>query len=168
MFISGEFRQSEPVEPAVVMLREQGFSAEEIEIYSDKPVELSAGVLDRPSRMSLGAVIGAALGGSLATAFMYYTQLDYPLVTGGMPLTSRWATGVITYEFTMAGAMLATVVLFLRESGLLRNLRRRPAARFKEGVITLRVRCSETTAQRAADTLRQAGATQVATAGGEK
>ena len=62
--------------------------------------------------MSLFAVLGALLGGGLTTAFIFYTKLDYPLVTGGMPLTSGWATGVVTFEFTMGGAVVGRFLRF--------------------------------------------------------
>ena len=43
------------------------------------------GVLDRPSHMSLVSVLGAIVFGTLATAFIRWTQHNYRLVTGGMP-----------------------------------------------------------------------------------
>ncbi len=38
-----------------------------------------------------------------------------------MPIFSFWGTGVITYETTMLGAVLATFGWFLWESGLIRK-----------------------------------------------
>jgi hypothetical protein len=37
----------------------------------------------------------------------------YPLITGGMPLVAGWPTGIVTYELTMLGAVLTTVVALL-------------------------------------------------------
>ena len=71
--------------------------------------------------MSLAAVLGAVVLGLFGTGMIYYTQYDYPLVTGGMPIFSMWATGVPSYELTMLGAVLATFGWFLYESGLLRG-----------------------------------------------
>ena len=51
---------------------------------------------------------GRDCGGWLATAFVYWAQNNYKLVTGGMPIFSFWATGVITYEMTMLGAIITT------------------------------------------------------------
>ena len=92
---------------------------------------------------------------------MYYTQLDYPLVTGGMPLTSGWATGVVTFEFTMAGAVVGTVLMFLWESGLVHFWKRVPALPRRENTIGVRLHCPDHLAGRAADLLRASGAASV-------
>ena len=50
-------------------------------------------------------------GFSLAT----FTALAYPLVKGGMPIVAPWTVGLITYETTMLGAVLATLAGLLVE-----------------------------------------------------
>ena len=140
MIINAEFRKTEEVAAAVASLRARGIGPDHMEIFSSKPVDLEPGLLDRPSRMSLFAVVAALAVGMGVTAFMYYTQQDYPLVTGGMPLTSGWATGVVTFEFTMAGAILGTAFMFLWESGLLRRSRR-PAPKLPETGMILQIDC---------------------------
>ena len=161
MYLNAEFTDSEAVTDAVRDLGPMGLSNDQIELLSAKPVDLEPGVLERPSRMSLFAVLGALLGGGLTTAFMYYTQLDYPLVTGGMPLTSGWATGVITFEFTMAGAVVATVLTFLWEGGLLSFWKRVPTPRPQGNSIAVRLHCPDHLAGRAADLLHDSGAVSV-------
>ena len=89
MYLNAEFADTEAVTDAVRSIGSMGLSKDRIELFSTKPVDLEPGVLDRSSRMSLFAVLGALLGGGLTTAFMFYTQLDYPLVTGGMPFDLR-------------------------------------------------------------------------------
>jgi len=76
--------------------------------------------------MSLVAVLSAAVVGGTATTLVYRAQMDYPLVTGGMPINSGWATGVVTFETTMAGAVLGIVAALLWEGRLFR--RRKPPA----------------------------------------
>src|SRR5260370_42148074 len=109
--------------------------------------------------MSLASVLGAIVFGLLATAFVSWTQHNVKLVTGGMPLFSFWATGVITYEMTLLGAIVATFAWFLRESGL---IRRRgtdaPVPHVDPGVICLRVRCRAEQVAMAVDALRLHGA----------
>ena len=46
------------------------------------------------------------------------TALNYPLIKGGMPIVAPWTVGLITYETTMLGAVLATLVGLLVELGL--------------------------------------------------
>jgi IMP dehydrogenase/GMP reductase len=78
-----------------------------MDVFSEEPVEFRRGILDRPSHMSLVAVLGAIATGGLATAGVYAAQHNYRLITGGMPVFSFWGTGVITYETTMLGSVLA-------------------------------------------------------------
>jgi hypothetical protein len=109
--------------------------------------------------MSLASVLGAIAFGSLATGFIYWTQHNYRLVTGGMPLFSWWATGVITYEMTMLGAVVATFAWFLWESGLLRRRgSNAPVPTVDPGSIRLRVRCHGLQSAQVVETMRRAGA----------
>ena len=164
MIINAEFRETSEVAAAVAELRGQGIGSDHLEIFSSKPVELETGLLDRPSHMSLFAVVAALAAGTGMTAFMFYTQQDYPLVTGGMPLTSGWATGVVTFEMTMAGAILGTVFMFLWESGLFRG-RSHPAPELPEDGMILQVDCHSDVAT-AEESLRRCGARHVETSEG--
>jgi hypothetical protein len=161
MFLTAEFLKPEPVASGVSALLLAGFGKDEIDIFSDKPVELPSGLLDRPGRTSLFAVLGAMINGGLATGFVFYTQHDYPLITGGMPLVSGWATGVISWELAMAGAVAGTVLAFVWQAGLLRRRKGGPPPPLKEGSIFLQVRCSEHSAATAAECLSRAGAAEI-------
>jgi hypothetical protein len=166
MFVMGEFGEKEPVVHTIRQLKAAGIDPSALDLFSAEPVELARGVLDRPSRMSLVAVCAAAGSGLLATAFIRYTQHDYKLVTGGMPLFSFWATGVITYEMTMLGAIVATFAWFLRESGLIRRRDKdAPLPHVDPGVICLRVRCLAGQAPEAIDTMRRHGAIRIERSG---
>lgn len=167
MYLNAKFKQAESVEAAVSALREAGFGADDVEIFSAAPVELAPGVLDRPSRMSFAVVCGAPLAGAGMTAFMFYTQLDYPLVTGGMPLNSGWATSVVTFEVGMGGAVLTTLLMFIWEAGLFRGRGRPvpvipvPEAAAGENIIVLQLRCDGSRLAGAEQCLRDAGADDV-------
>ena len=166
MYLVGEFREQRALESAIRTLRASGIQPADLELFSEEPVELPRGVLDRTSRMSLVSVLGAIGFGAAATGFVWWSQHDCRLVTGGMPLFSFWATGVITYEMTMLGAIVATFGWFLWESGLVR--RRDPSAPVPEvdpGSICLRVRCGADDVAKASETMRRAGATAVARRG---
>ena len=49
------------------------------------------------------------MGGVAGYFLTGLTQGAYPLPTGGMPLSPHWTNGIITYELTMLGAILATL-----------------------------------------------------------
>jgi len=167
VYLIGEFRDKASLTQAIHALRGQAVSSSDLALFSEEPAELRRGVLDRPSRMSLASVSGGILFGLLATAFIYFTQHQYRLPTGGMPIFSFWATGVITYEMTMLGAIVATFAWFLWESGLLRKRdRNAPVPEVEPGSFCLRVRCGSEEAMRAAEAMRRAGANVVQRRGG--
>jgi hypothetical protein len=112
--------------------------------------------------MSLVSVLGAIGLGTASTAFVWWAQENYALVTGGMPVFSFWGTGVITYEMTMLGAVLATFGYFLWESGLIRKRdRTAPVPIVPPECICLRVRSSSENVEGPTALLRAAGATSV-------
>jgi hypothetical protein len=159
MYVIGEFREKERVATAIRLLRAGVAAPADLDVFSEEPVELPRGVLDRPSRMSLVSVVGAIAFGLLATGFMYWAQHNYRIETGGMPLFSFWATGVITYEMTMLGAIVTTFAWFLWESGLVwRRGRSASIPIVDPGSICLRVRCGGAQAAQAVEAMLRAGA----------
>jgi hypothetical protein len=159
MYVIGEFREKQRVATAIRTLRAGGATLADLDVFSEEPVELPHGVLDRPSLMSLVSVLGAIAFGLLATGFIYWSQHNYRVVTGGMPLFSFWATGVITYEMTMLGAIVAAFAWFLWESGLARRRgRSAPVPVVDPGSICLRVRCRGTQSAQAVEAMQRAGA----------
>ena len=162
-WLIGEFPASQMVADAIRDLRGSGTAVEDLDIFSEEPVELRRGVLDRPSKMSLAAVTTAIIFGALATSFVYYAQNNYRLRSGGMPYFSFWGTGVITYEMTMLGAVLAIFGSFLWESRLFRRKKggKRPIPLCPPNSLCLRVRCAADRMETAAATLREHGAVQV-------
>lgn len=143
-------------------LKAEGVSPEDIDLFSEEPVEFREGILDRPSKMSFVSVAGAALFGGLATTFVWWAQNNYALNTGGMPVYSSWATGVISYEMTMLGAVLATFGWFLWESGLLRKRdQSAPVPEAPPGSVVLRLRCARSRADDLAALLTHAGAVSI-------
>jgi hypothetical protein len=161
VYLKGEFREKETAARAIRELKANGFGPDALDVFSNEPVEFADGVLDRPSRMSLVVVASALICCALTILFVRYTQYNYPLVTGGMPLFSFWSTGVVFYELTMLGAILSSFAWFLWESGLVRRRTPAPVPDVEPGVICLRVRCSDEQAQLASGQLEQAGATEV-------
>ncbi len=160
-YLLSEFRDKDAVATAILSLRGAGVSTNDIDLFSEEPVELKRGVLDRPSHSSLVAVCGAIVMGVVATAFVWWAQYNYELITGGMPTFSFWGTGVITYEMTMLGAVLATFAYFLWESGLLRKRdRTAPVPVVPAECICIRVRVAGETAK-PMTLLQQAGAISV-------
>lgn len=59
------------------------------------------------------AALGGLLGGVAGFFFAAYTQAVYPIPTGGMAIVPLYADGVITYELTMLGAIVTTLLMLL-------------------------------------------------------
>lgn len=167
LYLAGTFADKAAAAEAIKQLKAIGLGPNDLTVFSDEPIEFARGVLDRPSRMSLVVVSGAILFFLTVVAFVYYTQHDYRLVTGGMPIFSFWSTGVVFYEITMLGAVLTTTGWFVWESGLLRRDKSVPVPAVQPEMICLRVKCPA--GQRAAATalLEQSGAKDVAKLGSE-
>ncbi len=166
MYLLADFRDKNAVAEAIRQLRDQGTSDADLDVFSEEPVEFRRGVLDRPSRMSFVAVVAAGVLGLGATGFIDWAQHNYRLITGGMPVFSLWATGVITYEMTMLGAILGTFGWFLWESGLLRRRdKSAPVPMVEPGLFCLRVCCADSAAADYTNTVRRTGAIAVAQRG---
>lgn len=166
-YLHAEFRTPVAVAAAVESLAVAGVAKSSMELYSRQPVETDPPLLPRRSRMSLAAVASGIAVGTSATALVFWIQLDYPIVTGGMPITSGWATAVVTFETTMAGAVLGTIFMMIREAGLLISRSRAPIPELPDEGVVLQVRCSgglELESVRVR--LLEAGAVQVETAAG--
>jgi hypothetical protein len=161
VYLSGDFASVQPATKAIRDLKSRGFGPGDLAVFSDEPVLFPRGVLDRPSHMSLTAVLGAITFMLLATGFVYFAQHNYPLITGGMPIFSFWATGIITYEFTMFGATVSTFACFLWESGLIRKRDGAPVCPIRPERIHLRVRCNPNQTDEANQLLLRAGASEI-------
>jgi hypothetical protein len=79
---------------------------------------------DHKSLMPWLAALGGMCGGLAGYSLAVFTQHAYPLPTGGMPLAPLWTNGIITYEMTMLGAIVTTLVTLLITTRL-PNMRRR-------------------------------------------
>jgi hypothetical protein len=117
--VYGLYPDPDSAERALDSLRraraELGFAPRDIAIISSEPFEgyrFGRGVDERDHQtiMPWLAALGGTLGGFIGFEFASFTQNAYPLATGGMPLAPLWTNGIITYELTMLGAILTTLV----------------------------------------------------------
>jgi Protein of unknown function (DUF3341) len=141
MYLDAEFQERDAIIRALRNLKESGVRSDDLDVFSDVPLELPRDALKRPSHMSFAVLTGAITFLLLAIGFVWFTQNNYRIITGGMPLFSFWATGVVFYELMMLGAIATSLLAFLYESGLLRRVRRPPLPLFEPGLIYLRVHC---------------------------
>jgi hypothetical protein len=137
---------SEPAEArrAIRRLLQAGIQPDAMEVMTSQPIHGEPFIPEsRPTKLRTWAIGGAALGllGGLALATI--TAVNYPLVKGGMPIVAPWTVGLITYETTMLGAVIATLVGLLVELRLpnFKNLPYDPSV--VDGGVVLAVACPE-------------------------
>lgn len=113
------FDRPELAQKAVDGLRAAGVHDREITILSSEPLEAyEMGQRDHHTVMPWIACLGGLIGFSAGVALTTLTQLDWPLVTGGMPIVTIWTNAIPIFELTMLGAVLATVGTLLVSAGL--------------------------------------------------
>jgi hypothetical protein len=157
-----KFAEHTQARNAVRRLMQNGIDPGAMEVMSSQPIHGQPIVPDgKPTRLRTWALSGAFIGlvGGLSLASI--TALNYPLVKGGMPIVAPWTVGLITYETTMLGAVLATLVGLLVELGLpnFKNLPYDPSV--VDGGIVLAVACPDGARSSVESALNSAGATKV-------
>ncbi|MCS7207512.1 MAG: DUF3341 domain-containing protein [Dehalococcoidia bacterium] len=157
--VLGLFSDVESAANAGTALREAGI---EFEVLSGSPYPEGAfSEHTPPHRLYVFPFLGALCGFSVAILLTAGTQLAYPLVTGGKPVLSIPPMAIITYEGTMLGAILFTVLGVVFESRLPRPIVGLYDKRITEGWIGLLVVGEEGLLGPAERILRQHGAVEV-------
>jgi hypothetical protein len=156
------FTQSTQARVAVRRLIQDGLDPRSMEVMSSQPIhgEPIVPPQDR-TKLRTWALAGAGIGLLGGFLLATITALNYPLVKGGMPVVSPWPVGLITYETTMLGAVIATLVGLLVELRL-PNFKRLPYdPAVVDGGIVLAVACPDGTRASVERAVSAAGATRV-------
>ena len=142
--ILGLYNNSGYAAEAGEALEKDGFSKESYDFLTDTPYpEGSLGERHASHRVYIWPFIGAMLGLTVAILLTAGTQISYPLVTGGKPILSIPPMVIVSYEGTMLGAILFTVIGILFESRLPALKPKIYDTRITEGHIGLIVECDD-------------------------
>ena len=139
-------------------LERTGLSNEDFDFLTDTPYpEGALGERHSSHRLYVFPFIGALIGLTTALLLTTATQISYPLITGGKPVLSVPPMAIISYEGTMLGAILFTVIGIIFESRLPRLLMGAYNTKITEGAIGVAVTTDETKVSQAEDVLKNAG-----------
>ena len=101
-------------------LRREGVPGSSITVMSSEPLHLETDDATK-TRIAGFAIIGGLIGAAIALLLTVWTSRRVDLVTGGMPIVSLWAFGIIVFELTALGAILATLGRMIFEAGLVKR-----------------------------------------------
>lgn len=106
---------------AVDSLVKAGFDRNAITVMSAEPVNLGEDQhAHHHNPMGWFALAGGILGGVAAILLTIQTSRNMGLVVGGMPIVSPWAFGIIVFEMTALGAILALFLKMIFDARLAR------------------------------------------------
>lgn len=156
------FKDANSAGEASRLLTQGGFDRGDIEVMSGAPYPDGAfGEEPAKHRLYVFPLMGAIMGFSVAVLLTIGTQLSFPLVTGGKPILSVPPMIIVTYEGTMLGAIIFTVLGIIFESRLPRAILGLYDKRITEGYIGLLLACPEERVSWVDTLLHQAGAEEI-------
>ena len=121
--IYGLYPSPDAAQRAVNSLRASGVADEDIAIMSSEPImHHEFGQRDKKSHLRSIAACAGMVGCIAGIALTSLTQLDAPLITGGMPVVSVWTNLIVIFELTMLSAVVATVGTLLITAGFKRKV----------------------------------------------
>lgn len=157
-----KFSQPTEARQAIRRLIQSGIEPDAMEVMTSQPIHGEPFIPNmKPTKLRTWALAGAAIGLLGGFGLATITAVNYPLVKGGMPIVAPWTVGLITYETTMLGAVLATLVGMLVELRLpnFRNLPYDPSV--VDGGVVLAVSCPEDSRASVESAVNAAGASGV-------
>jgi hypothetical protein len=146
------FNNSDEALSTVRALRREGVTG--VELMSAEPIHDWQPEEASKSHIGLFAIFGAVLGATLATIFMVWTSRRVNINTGGMPIVTSWAFGIIAFEVAMLTAILASLVCTIFEARLARgNALQDYDEAVADNKIVLAVKCKDETSLSTAEQL---------------
>ena len=160
--ILGLFDDANAAADAGDELRRAGIPETDVDFLTDAPYPEGAfGEREEKHRLYIFPFIGALLGLTSGILLTSMTQVAYPMVTGGKPILSLPPMAVVTYEGTMLGAILFTVLGIIFESRLPKLKAGLYDRRITEGYIGVLVNTEEAQHVQVEGAMNQAGAIEV-------
>lgn len=107
---------------AISALCQEGVARRAITVMSAEPLHMKLETTQAKSHIGTFAIAGGFIGAACAILLTVLTSRRVDLVTGGMPIVTPWAFGIIVFELTALGAILATLARMILEARLGRRI----------------------------------------------
>ena len=165
--VYGLFPGPDSADRGVRALRAAGVAQEKILVMSSEPYEeYSFTRVEHKTLMPWLATAGGIVGGTCGYLLARLTQVSYPITVGNMPRVSLFPTAIVTYELTMFGAVLTTVITLLITARLARKRPEPYDPEISNGKILIGVVDPADSARaQLEDSLRRAGAEEIKSTG---
>ena len=116
--VYGLYPDGHSAQQAVSRLHAAGVHDRDITIQSAQPMEdFEFGHRDKATWMWWIACGGGLIGMASALGLSWLTEMSWPINVGGLPIFAWWPNLIITFELTMLGAILATVITLVVTAG---------------------------------------------------
>ena len=143
-------------------LQRANISPNDYDFLTDAPYPEGAfGERHESHRLYVFPFVGALIGITAGIILTSMTQLAYPLTQAGKPILSLPPMAIVTYETTMLGAIIFTVLGIIFESRLPKTKLGLYDTRITEGYIGVLVNVEEEQLNEVSGILTQAGAVDV-------
>ena len=160
--ILGLFEDANYAAEAGDALKRADISEDDYDFLTDAPYPEGAfGERHESHHLYVFPFIGALIGITAGILLTSMTQLAYPLTQGGKPILSLPPMAIVTYETTMLGAIIFTVLGIIFESRLPKMKMGLYDTRITEGYIGVLVNVEEEKLPEVSGILTQAGAVDV-------
>ena len=160
--ILGLFEDANYAAEAGDALKRADISEDDYDFLTDAPYPEGAfGERHESHHLYVFPFIGALIGITAGILLTSMTQLAYPLTQGGKPILSLPPMAIVTYETTMLGAIIFTVLGIIFESRLPKLKMGLYDNRITEGYIGVLVNVEEEKLPEVSGILTQAGAVDV-------
>jgi len=121
--VYGLYTTGDAAQRAVNGLRAAGFADRDITVISAAPMEeYEFSHIGRETYLWYIASGGGLLGLLFSTWLARFTEVDWPLTVGNMPIVAWYPNLIVMFELTMLGAILSTVITLIVSAGLGRRM----------------------------------------------
>jgi len=121
--VYGLYTTGDAAQRAVNGLRAAGYADRDITVISAAPMEeYEFSHIGRETYLWYIASGGGLLGLLFSTWLARFTEVDWPITVGNMPIVAWYPNLIVMFELTMLGAILSTVITLIVSAGLGRRM----------------------------------------------